>query len=195
MSVVRSLLPLAALALLTAPAEAGKQLPKAQDPSFHPLPTKFAMRTPSQVTGVLFADLTGILNVGTREPLPETPLWWSYLSQRTQDMVSRLHALDAETGERSFDYDWLCQCRNGKYVTAVPNIIVEASSPTSARLTVGIRRRGGESDRITLLYVNQGGWKIDEIIDNRGIRFTDAMDTAMADRIHDHKALTNQLRP
>jgi hypothetical protein len=192
---IRSLLPLAALALLAAPAQAGKPLPKVQDPTFHPLPREFSMRTPSQVTGVFFADLTGILHIGTKRPLPDPPLWWSYLSRRTEAKLRALNALDAEAGERSFDYDWLCQCRSGKYVKAVPNIIVDSSSATQARLTVGIRRHRGESDRIILHYVNEGGWKIDEIIDDRGIRFTDAMDTAMADRMHGHKALANQRRP
>lgn len=186
------------IALFTAtiaPAQARELLPVRQDPTVHPLPSNFSMKSPSQVTAAIFADLTGILTVGTSSPLPSEPLWWSLLSRRTSAMFGQLAALDQESGKQSFDYDWMCQCRNTMHVTAVPNIIVDSSVPSRPRLTVGIRRYGGSSSTITLFYVNEGGWKIDEIIDDRGIRFTDALKSAARDRLRGATPLPNQLRP
>lgn len=143
-------------------------------------PPVYATDTPSQLTGAVYADLSGILRP-PHAPAPQ-PMWWSYLSARTASLRERLAELEAEGGPPAFDYDWLCQCRDTRKFRAQPRIVVESSSDESADLRVGIVRYGGNVATLHLLFVYEDGWRIDDIVDGTGRRYSAELAHAIAER-------------
>lgn len=167
MAIMKSALALVFVAALVAPAQASPPVPE-------PI---YAMATPNQFVGALYIDLSGIL----RSPKVEKPpAWWNYLTPRTKALHDRLGALDRQAEWTTFRYDWLCQCRNIHTLWAQPHIQIDYSSDTAASLTVRVRISGGANSSVRLLLVKQDGWKLDDIIDERGHRYSEALARAIA---------------
>lgn len=158
---------LAATLLMLAPPATARELP----------PPVYPMATPTQFASALYTDISGIL----RGPgAVQAPLWWDHLAPRIRARHDRLRDLDARAGRRTFAFDWLCQCANVRRMHAQPRILVDALGDTSARLTVGLKYQGGETRTLTLLPVRQdGGWQLDDIVDDDGERYSAALDRAI----------------
>lgn len=167
MAALKTALAVALLVAVNAPAQASRPLPE----------PVFAMTTPAQFVGALYIDLSGIL----RSPKVEKPpAWWDYLTPRTEALRVRLAELDNQADWTTFRYDWLCQCEKTRRMWAQPMIQTETRSRTSARMRVAVRISGSEQYTVWLLLINRGGWKIDDIIDERGHRYTEALSRAIA---------------
>lgn len=199
-------MPLLALALLAAtatPAQAGRHRPLPPPATAfvpHQVPALTlppqATATPSLTTAVLYADLSGIIAFGMPRPDPAPePMWLANLTQRTRTLYDQLAELDAEAGQTSIDFDWLCQCRNTRHLLPKANIVVEHQSPERAQLRVGLRFLNSGRDTVFLEMVYEDGWKIDDIIDANGHHYSDAMQQAVADRLRSRPVLRGSPRP
>ena len=166
MTISRHLAACALLALCVAPARAGEPLP---------LP-EYSMATPSLFAGSLYTDLSGALRApGVEQP----PLWWFHMTGRLAALHDRLASLDAQAGTPSIRYDWLCQCSNPRHMRLLPTIIVEQRSESAARLRVRVTLNGADTQELELLLVNDDGWLIDDIVDERGRHYSEKLAAAI----------------
>lgn len=99
------------------------------------------------------------------------PAWWRFLSARTQAQHDRLRALDAKSGDASINYDWLCQCQDTEALR-VTSVKVSSTTPTHASAIVHFAN-GSDRQVLRLLLVREGTWKIEDMVNNHGRRFTD----------------------
>jgi len=106
--------------------------------------------------------------VGQHHPYP---LWWRFLSARTKAQFVRLRALDAKSGDASIDYDWLCQCQDAEALH-VTSVKLSNTSPDHAS-AIAQFQNGPDRQTLRLLLVRENGWKIDDMVNERGRRFTD----------------------
>ena len=132
---------------------------------------------PRQLLNMLFLDLAGLSGPDIRSP----PIWRRYLSQRTEALQQELAALDAEDRWDALRLDWLCQCYDRKHIKIPPLILAEDRTRAGVTLTVKVLLQAGESHTLMIALVDQDGWKIDEIVDERGRRFTGALEGAIRD--------------
>jgi hypothetical protein len=130
-----------------------------------PVAAKGTTLTPTQLVNKLFEDIA--------RDHPGSQLWWRYLSKRTHMLKERVDALYPGGVPDGMDADWLCQCQDWKDLRVVR---VSVANPQSARpiATVAFRNFSAVTT-IKLVFVNEGGWKIDDIIDEKGNRYTDAL--------------------
>lgn len=162
-------LALAALALMAAVLFEG---PAIADP-----PGNQPTSTPRQVLNMLYLDLAGLAGPATRTP----PLWRSYLSDRTGALQQELDARDTEDRWDALRTDWLCQCVNRGHVKIPPLILAEERTRAGVTLTVKLALHAGETETLTISFVDQDGWKIDDIVDEHGRRFSGALANAIRD--------------
>lgn len=118
--------------------------------------------------GDLYADLSGILHAQPSNP----PLWWERLTPELASRYRLLRDLDARVGKSSYAYDWFCQCANTRHLKIPALIQVVRSSPDAVTLAVRLRLYGGEGRHLTLEMVRRDGWRIGDIINDRGGRFS-----------------------
>lgn len=126
--------------------------------------------------GDLYADLSGILH---RQP-SVPPLWWGRLTPDLAGRFAMLRELDARAGTRTFALDWFCQCDNVRHIKVPALLQVMRSSPQSVTLSVRLRLYGGDNRHLTLEMVRQDGWRIADIVDERGWRFSERIERAIA---------------
>lgn len=187
------LLCLLSLALVTGSAAGAQPLPRNQEFVGHQLkPPIFAMDTPSQVTGAFYADLSGILLAKVQT---SPPLWQQYLSARTGVLFRRLAMLDDAKGRKTFEYDWLCQCRDNRRLYAVPEVVVEQKSQTKAWLQVTVRLNKSQFFTMRLFYVNENGWRLDDIEDPDGRHLKQSLIEAIRRHESDGQPLAESNRP
>jgi hypothetical protein len=111
---------------------------------------------------------TDTKHVGERSPYP---LWWRFLSARTKAQHVQLRALDAQSGDASIDYDWLCQCQDAADLRVTS---VKLSNMSSDHVSaIAQFANGRDRQTLRLLLVREGTWKIDDMINQQGRRFTD----------------------
>lgn len=139
--------------------------------------------SPRQLLDILLADMGGMAGPRLREP----PLWRSYLSDPTAALQRQLDARDGADRWDALRLDWLCQCLDRTQAAAPAQVLRQTRAGASAALHVRISLNTGERHMLTVLFVNQhavqgSGWRIDDIVNHRGARFT----TALAQGLRDH---------
>ena len=171
-------------------------LPGAVEAAPRPLPAqRFPQATPSQLTNSLYTELSGFLDRPRLDPQPiVSPLWWQFLSRRTGALFAELNRLDAEDGMQTISQDWLCQCRYRRRFKVPPQILAERSTKDSAELTVRLHGYGG-SRQLSLHYVWEDGWKIDDIVTSDSARFSEALRRGIRNHARGRKALLDNERP
>lgn len=133
---------------------------------------------PVVAVGKLYLDLSGILRP-PHDPTPPDTLWSQTLSSRTQSLYRQLRRLEEEKRFRAFDHDWLCQCEDTKSFRLPVPMVVERRAETHVELSAGLRFTGGEVRRARLFMVYEDGWKIDDIVNENGRRFTTEIERAI----------------
>jgi hypothetical protein len=99
------------------------------------------------------------------------PTWWHYLAARPHTLLKHVQRVQAKTGDSVIDEDWLCQCQDtgGLKVTSVA---LAPSSAMAVTATVHLTAPASAPYAVTLKLVNEGGWKIAEIVNSQGQTFT-----------------------
>ena len=109
------------------------------------------------------------------------PLWWRSLSKRTRALHGRVTAWQVKTGDLYLDYDFLCQCQDNEGLR-IKSLKVNQVSPTTATVAVTFSAPGwNETPRLTLLLVDEAGWKIDDMIDKSGKHFIKLLNDTILD--------------
>ena len=122
--------------------------------------------TPAGLVRMVYADLA--------RGGGESPLWWRYLSKHTRSLEGRLQALDQRAGNATIDYDWLCQCQDSE---GLRYAVLSTGTISKDRVSAAVRIDNDPNPRfLRVLLVNEGGWKIDDIIDPTGNRYTTALE-------------------
>jgi len=139
-------------------------------------PTDLPMNTPAQTLNVLYTDLAGLL--GPRDAVPR---WPDYLSVRASALRERMLALETADGRRSLRLDWLCLCVDPHHLKVPPLLVTYPSDDgTRAEVNVRLNSNAGWSRRLRVFLVREdGGWRIDDIENDGGARFSDAMARAI----------------
>ncbi|GAA4815373.1 hypothetical protein GCM10023232_08860 [Sphingosinicella ginsenosidimutans] len=96
--------------------------------------------------------------------------WQRYLSSRTAALQRRYEAARSGDADRYLDYDWLCQCQDSGGFR-----IASIATAPGARGTTVATVRFGRNQGVRLILVNERGWKIDDIIDAHGMRYSAAL--------------------
>ena len=139
--------------------------------------------SPRRLLDMLLVDMGRM--AGPR--LRERPLWRAYLSDPTAALQRQLDDRDAADRWDALRLDWLCQCLDRTQVAAPAQVLRQTRAGARTALHVRISLNTGERHMLTVLFVNQqgvqgSGWRIDDIVNHRGARFT----TALAQGLRDH---------
>lgn len=137
---------------------------------------------PRRLLDMLLADMGKM--VGPR--LRERPLWRAYLSAPTADLQQQLDSRDAADRWDAIRLDWLCQCFDHTHVIAPAKVLRQTRAGKRAVLHVRVAMITGERQDLTVVFVNEGNtresrWRIDDIIDQQGARFTAALTKGLRD--------------
>ncbi len=102
------------------------------------------------------------------------PLWTRALVPSVRALEKRVTAASTGDVPDYLDADWLCQCQD----PAGLKIASLASAPGPSGTTIVTVRFGVEgraTDRVWLVMVRDHGWKIADVIDKSGMRYTYAL--------------------
>lgn len=127
-----------------------------------------APQSPERFVRMLYA------NEGNDQAFESGWRWWRYLSLRTAALKRRYDAIPGEGVGAYLDNDWLCQCQDpGGYRIASLSTVRGGNGTTIATVWFGFR--GARTTHVQLILVNEHGWKIDDIIDPHGMRYSAAL--------------------
>lgn len=146
--------------------------------------------TPQRLLSWLYLDLAELAGPRTGA----SAVWPDYLSRDTRRLYEKLETLDDAAGYRTFDYDWLCQCRDRQRIKVPPRISI-LDRPTRLMVTtqVTISMHAGSVTRLKLTLIDEGGWKIADIESEDGKRLRTEIVRGIEDHKRGRKPLHRQL--
>lgn len=109
-----------------------------------------------------------------RDELNPHSLWTRRLSNRLQSLKARVDALSPESALPFLDYDWLCQCQDPGGVRFTVGEIAKGAR-RAAIVNVQMHFLNNDRNSVRLVLVDENGWKVDDIIDQTGKRYSDAL--------------------
>lgn len=172
-----ALLGLLAAAALSMPATAHAQVPDRE------------ARSPQELLNWLYLDLAELAGPKAGDPA----VWPDYLTRDTRRLYDKLKDLDAAAGYDTFDYDWLCQCRNRRHIKVPPRFtILDRPTRLHANVQVTVSLYAGAVTRLKVSLVDEDGWKIADIENEAGQRLRNEIVHGIEDHKHGRKPLRRQ---